>query len=306
MRKIWIPWVLVAIGCGAAVDEGSDESSSSSSGDPSTSAPTTSASSTVTSASTSASTSSTSTSTTDEPTSTTQVDPDTSSSGDESSTGDPPGTCVGISQYESLGSVLARDGTVPGDPACDPAPAPCGGDLVGTWDPVVTCGTEAIHDPFAEICPGSGFVLESIVQEGSLTFVDDGTFSQSYTTTTIYTATFDAAGCFGATCADIETTLAADGDATCTGPDDACDCTVTVIDDEPSSGSYEIVDDTIVLTVNGQSSLPYPFCVEGDRLDLWPPLTEGTLTETSCQDAADCEAALGDRYEAYACVDVSG
>jgi hypothetical protein len=97
--------------------------------------------------------------------------------------------------------------------------------------------------------------------------------------------------------------LAMNADAMCTGPDDACDCQVTSMDATPADGTYEIVDQTVVLTVDETTSgIPYPYCVDVDRLDLWAALVEGEITREMCTDLADCEAALGDMYDFYGCV----
>jgi hypothetical protein len=304
MRRVaWIAVVLA--GCGAQVEEGNDASSSSSSGDASTSV-TTSATTVSTTASMTttgmATTSATTSTTSDESTDTTAatIDPDTST-GDESSSGGEQGTCVAFAQYGSLGDVFAREGTAPSGPPCDPAPAPCGGDIVGTWDAVELCGAEAIQNPFESDCPGSEFNLVSQTQEGTITFADDGTFAQAFSTTSMYTVTLDAMGCFGLDCAQLERALSMSADASCSGPDDACDCMVTGMDMMPIEGTYEIVDQTFVLSIDGISGAAYPYCVEGDRLDMWPALLEPTITDTMCSDVTDCEAAFGDEYDLYIC-----
>lgn len=290
----------VLLGCGSQVEAGNDESSSSSSGDASTSV-TTSATTMATSSATTAVTTSTTTSS-DDTTETTAstVDPD-SSSGGESSTGGTEGVCVGLSQYGSLGEVFAREGTSPSGPPCDPAPAPCGGDIVGTWTAVELCGGDAVQNPFEDMCPGSDLEFGSQMQEGTITFADDGTFDRAFTTTTMYTLTLDAMGCFGLDCAQLERALSMNGDASCTGPADACDCMVSAVEMTPVEGTYEIVDQTVVLTVDGQAGPAYPYCADNDRLDMWPTLLEPTVTDTMCSAVADCEAAFGDEYDFYIC-----
>jgi hypothetical protein len=236
--------------------------------------------------------------------STTAVVDDTSTSTTDNTTGDPPadGTCVGLNQVGNVASVLSRDG-MPIDTTCDPDPAPCGGDPVGTWMLESFCGLEAIPNPLEAMCPGSTFMLEVLSQSGTLTFEDDGTFLQDFDIEAQAVLALDTMDCFGIDCATFEMSAQMNNPATtCEAMGPTCTCTVP--DDgmpEQQMGTYEVMGTDIVLDT-GTDSGSSAFCIAGDRLDLWDALYDApVVTDVLCMENQECIDAIGDMYDVALC-----
>ncbi|MCH9684229.1 MAG: hypothetical protein K0V04_22540 [Deltaproteobacteria bacterium] len=233
--------------------------------------------------------------------STTEAADDTTTD-DGSSTGDPPGICVGIDVVGDIGSVYARDG-LPIDPVCDPIAAGCGGDVVGTWILDNSCGYEQLPNEFEDRCPGSTFLLEIVAETATVTFVDDGTFTQSSVVDSQAVLTLDPMACFGASCEEFDAVVAMDDpNASCEDIDGLCTCVLPNPQQASNAeGTYVVENDLLtVMTKDEQQELT--FCVADDRLSVWEPLLDFTVTEQTCADDADCEAALGDAHAFYACI----
>jgi hypothetical protein len=235
--------------------------------------------------------------------STTEPLDDTGTTTTTDTTGDPPsdGLCEGYEQVGYIATVLSRDG-MPIDTSCDPTPAPCGGDPVGIWAVESTCGFEAFPNPLEDVCPGSTFVVEILSQMGTMTFVDDGSFVQDFEIQAQVVATLDSMACFGVDCATFEQLSQMDNPGTtCVAMGPNCECTIP--DDgmpEQAMGTWQVMGNDIVLTtVEGSQALP--FCIGGDRLDLWQALLIPTVTDVLCMDEQDCIDALGDMYDFYVC-----
>ena len=229
----------------------------------------------------------------------------TGETGDTSdSTGEPPpaGTCVGLDVTGSIASVLSRDG-MPIDPTCDSTPAPCGGDVVGTWAIESSCGFEAFANPLEEACPGSTFTIEILSQTGTLTFEDDGSFVQDLALESQAVLTLDPMACFGSDCAGFEALLQMDTpDATCQAMGPSCTCTFP--DDgasEQAMGTYAVDGTDLVLTTPDGTSAA-PFCVAGDRFDLWQPIFGTPMpTDVECTSDEECASSIGDMYDFALC-----
>lgn len=211
------------------------------------------------------------------------------------------GVCEGFEQVGNVATVLSRDG-MPIDTTCDPTPAPCGGDPVGTWAIEATCGFEAFPNPLAEACPGSTFMIEVLGQSGTLTFEADGSFVQDFDIQAQVVITLDSMACFGIDCATFEQVAQGDNPGTtCQAMGPSCECTLP--DDgmpEQAMGTWEVMGDDLILTT-AEGAGGSAFCIGGDRLDLWQPIIGSTLTEVLCMDDQDCVDALGDAYEFYSC-----
>jgi hypothetical protein len=237
--------------------------------------------------------------------STTAVADDTSTTTNETTdtTGEPPpeGLCEGYDQAGSIASVLSRDG-MPIDTTCDPSPAPCGGDPIGSWALESVCGFEAFPNPLEDVCPGSSFALQVLGQSGTMTFEADGSFVQDFDIEIQVVASLDTMACFGVDCATFEMVSQEDNPGTtCTAMGPTCECTIP--DDgmaEQVMGTWEVVGDALVLTTP-EGTEGIPFCIGGDRLDLWQALLVPTLTDVACGDEQDCIDALGDMYDLYVC-----
>lgn len=239
--------------------------------------------------------------TTSEPT-TTGVD---TTAGEESSTGEPlNGTCIGLDQVGDIDTVFSRDG-MPIDASCTLPPAPCGGDVLGTWAIEAQCGYEAFPNPFEQDCPGSTFEIQVVGQMGTVTFENDGTFTQDLSIDLQALLSLDPMACFGIDCVTLEAGLQMDNPAaTCMSMMGTCNCTIPGLNDPPMvvMGTYEVMGDSLMLDVGGEQE-EFAFCVTGDRLDTWNQLFIDTITETMCVDEQDCIDALGDMHELYVCIE---
>lgn len=222
--------------------------------------------------------------------------------------GVPSGFCVGRSAVGHLATVHADD-DVPVDPTCSSTPTPCGGDIVGTWTIQSHCGLDELPSFFEHECPGSTMeVLGSDVQ-GTRTFADDFSYEQQSTLVLDVEVLIDTMTCFGVDCESFGELLEDAGNdltAVCSesAEAEACSCLLMITDQRADQGTYEITEDGVVLTVKGIPTDPIPHCATGDRLELWEPLYESrTYPRTPCLEAADCEAALGDAYEEWLCIE---
>jgi hypothetical protein len=237
--------------------------------------------------------------------STTAAVDDTSTTGDpDSTTGDPPadGTCIGIDEVGTIASVLSRDG-MPIDTTCDPTPAPCGGDPVGTWALEGSCGFEALPNPLEAMCPSSTFMLTVVSEMGTMTFEADGSFVQDFEIQSEALLTLDPMECFGVDCPTFEGILQMDAPGiTCQAMGPTCECTLPDNGmSEQVMGTWEVMDTNLVLTTpDGPGVLP--FCIAGDRLDLWQSILGTPVpTDTLCMDDQDCVDAIGDMYDFAVC-----
>lgn len=229
----------------------------------------------------------------------------TSTGGEESSSGDPPsdGVCIGIDQVGFVGSVYSLDGA-PIDTTCAPDPAPCGGDLVGTWNIESNCGFEDFPNPLEGKCAGSVFTLEVVGQSGSITFAGDGTYTEDVDVQVQAVIELDPMMCFGVDCATFEGILQADDPgASCTSMMGTCTCTFPPEPaGGPTMGTYVVMGDSVVLD-DGTDVTELQYCVMGDRLDAWEELYNFTDTGVLCGDEQDCMDALGDAHQFYVCGD---
>jgi hypothetical protein len=221
----------------------------------------------------------------------------------DTDTAGPAGFCIGLDQIGSLGEVFEREGgNIGGNPSCDATPAGCGGDLVGTWNIEVICGFEDGTSLLTDYCPTATQTYTEVTSVGSITFVDDGSFTQSFETTQLSDVVTPAACFMASDCAGVQAgfSLLEGVSATCSGRPDACECEVTEVITLDMGGTYTVADNNVTLvTMDGMATAPY--CVADDRMDLWLPLLDWTLTSEACNDETDCAAALGDAHEGYLC-----
>src|SRR5688500_2873694 len=236
--------VIVLAGCPSddASGDGTDTDTEGSTGatSPSTSSPSTSSPSTTSSSSSIAST-------TDDTTGdTTTGDPTT---GEDSTTGEMlPGTCLGFDFIGTLGEVSSLD-VMKIDPTCSTEVAACGGDVVGTWTIQSSCGWEDQPNFFSD-CPGSTMTVNAGSITGTRTFNEDMTFAFDTVTNLEFDATLDAMTCYMADCATFEAAVIAQGmEADCMDAGDGmCDCAMTAIGMNMSTGTWATAGNAITLT----------------------------------------------------------
>lgn len=231
-------------------------------------------------------------------------DADSSDSGSESTTGSAfEGVCLGFDQVATIVTVLGLDGAnPPGN--CDVDIDPCGGDIVGSWTFEDTCGHSDIPSPFD--CETQTFEASVDDLSGTVVFVDDGTFSQMVMNTGTLSVELDPMECFGFNCAAWEVQLQGQDPAwTCEFTDPDCACELITMTETDTTGTWENDGNGLILTVD-DTAQELEYCVDGNRLDLIQPVDGVTVTEEPCADDAECEAALGDTHESYACFEIGG
>jgi hypothetical protein len=246
------------------------------------------------------------TTTAEDPTSSTTAVVDDTGTGTVDTTGEPPplGNCVGFAEVGHIGLVLSRNG-VPIDDTCEPTPAACGGQPVGSWVLESQCGFEAEPNPFEDECPGSDFEIEILSQIGTMTFDVDGSFVQDFDVVAQLVLTLNPMECFGLNCNELEMLLQMQTEtpnATCDDMGPSCVCTFP--DDgmpEQAMGAWEAIDGEIHFMAGGITHV-FPFCIAEDRLELWQPIHAMPITTALlCASQQDCIDALGDRYDFYWC-----
>ena len=219
----------------------------------------------------------------------------------------PAGICVGVSEVGHLSTVYATN-DAPSAGACNPEPAPCGGDVVGTWSIDTHCGFESLTNFFEDECPGSTMTYVASELIGTQILGDDGTYSLEGDLTIDFDLQLDTETCFGVGCTDFGELLTMEDnnlELACTDAERAggCDCFMTIENTLDREGTYTVEQDGLVLTNENGSSDPTPYCVEGDHLTLWEALRETQgYPEVTCDVPEDCEAALGDEHEQWLCV----
>ena len=153
--------------------------------------------------------------------------------------------------------------------------APCGGNLIGTWNFVSYCVDDAyINEQLASpTCPAAKGSNFTVTRTGSIVFT-----ATDYTSTSIgsvaYTYTFPAS-CIadGSTCAAFAASLAATPmyeSATCAGST-TCVCQLAMTpSNHTESGTYTTSGAALTLTTmpaNGAAGT-VSYCVQGDRLQM--------------------------------------
>lgn len=151
--------------------------------------------------------------------------------------------------------------------------APCGGDVVGTWNSDAFCspattGVEGIPECEDAVVDGAPEV------EGSVTFNADGTYSQDTSIVGSFRAEYDD-DCVDAMtdgmmtaealCAMYEAIGAQPGapfTADCTYAAGWCKCDLTMDTQDSASGTYTTSGSTVTLG----SGSPHPYCVDGNEL----------------------------------------
>ena len=138
---------------------------------------------------------------------------------------------------------------------CESTPAPCGGDLVGTWSGVDTC--------FETACQGFEYTKKPD-NTSTLTFRSDGMATASVSLTGTIGFKQPVACLTGAAnqCSDLNAPAMNGNSVMCTG-DTTCDCTGTVSLTVSSPAAFPYTTQGTNVTF-GMSTLGY--CVEGDRL----------------------------------------
>lgn len=141
--------------------------------------------------------------------------------------------------------------------------APCGGDIVGTWDYSAGC-TGDPWDPARKTCPSLGVKSQKGTVKGRITFTAN---TVTRAATVAYTATLTIpTSCLNGvlTCPQVATALEKSfNSASCATVTGGCDCDVASTQTITGSGTnYTISGNQIVL----QDGNKYDYCVKGTTL----------------------------------------
>jgi hypothetical protein len=155
-----------------------------------------------------------------------------------------------------LGMLIAGCGGVGSGDVCEDAPAPCGGDVIGSWAAIDTC--------FEAACPGEE-VTKKPDNASTFTFRADGMAIVQFSITGTY-ATKQPLSCLTGTqtkCSDLSTSSMT-ATATCSG-ETLCTCTGTFsLTSQAVTVPYSASGPNV--TIGGGDPLGY--CVKGDTLYL--------------------------------------
>lgn len=158
-----------------------------------------------------------------------------------------------------------------GESVSDKCPiAPCGGDVVGTWQISSVCTDWRVDPATRGTCP-TGSSINDVQMSGTYTYGADGSFAWDTKTggTTTVTLPAECVTDFAA-CTDLEVGFTvANGyqSGSCAGKvTTACTCTAKLVD-EPSKGTGTYKTSGNVLTaILGSDSSSSSYCVKGTKL----------------------------------------
>lgn len=186
------------------------------------------------------------------------------------------GGMTGVGGTDGADSAIGVDGPNRADagsptlPACTGFNA-CGGSIVGTWKlpGKVLCGSIGSGTPPPSSCSANNN-LADLLQSGTLTFSDGGTWVSSMTFKGTETLTYPAS-CLdgGATCADRGANLPDAGMAGSCIEDTsgACVCTYTLDMSAGGQGTYSTSGGRLSVVGSDPSAMDY--CVQGTTLSMY-------------------------------------
>ncbi|MBV1860893.1 MAG: hypothetical protein KUG77_20930 [Nannocystaceae bacterium] len=228
-------------------------------------------------------------------------------SADESSSGGlEPNICYGYSFLGSAGQVFS-DGTAQGEPTCTTTPAPCGGEVVGTWNADAACGYEALPNFFEDICAGATQQITGATLTGTRTFNEDGTYVFNGTTQLEVDLQVDSEACTGLECVAFGEALSNEPglEMVCepAAKGDGCDCIYTTDLEETAAGTWDLFGGGLLLTDDeGETQGVFDYCVDAGRFSMWLPLYQGTaFPEFSCSEDEDCEGQVEGSFDGVGC-----
>jgi hypothetical protein len=155
-------------------------------------------------------------------------------------------------------------------PACSAA---CGGDIVGRWQLVSTCGPSTYPMTMGSCTEPYTVERIGVTVTGTMEFLSDGTCSESMTFSGTSRMTYPAAcltiGGYTVTCNQLGTGCVA---ASAGG----CACTTTVANQTlAATGTYSTSGSALTIqTTTSSSPSQYEYCAQGNRLTL-TSLTSG-------------------------------
>lgn len=157
--------------------------------------------------------------------------------------------------------------------------APCGGDLLGTWNLTDFCvppgSTPAVSPDIMAGCPGFRYGPVRINLSGSFTFNADLTYAGQLTAAYEGSFIFPASCLNGMSCADVDAALkqvyAGDPEVQSVACGGSPDCTCTIMGPptpDQESGTYAVSANTLTTTPTGETPDVVQYCVQGSTLVL--------------------------------------
>jgi hypothetical protein len=145
----------------------------------------------------------------------------------------------------------------------------CGGDLVGTWEFMVSCLTlpedflsgDGGEDPFAEC--GGATLSAALDLTGTITFDEDGSYSSSTMQTSDITISVPKECLMGQPCSEL-----GDEENPAAEAGDNCELQMSSSESSEDTGTYELEGNTLI-TINDEDMIedePSEYCVRGDTL----------------------------------------
>ena len=201
-----------------------------------------------------------------------------------SSGGNRAGSAGGTSSAGSnAGDAGGSAGIDAGSAAC-PAPAPCGGDLVGDWDIKSEC-FKFSEQTGSEICDGAAIGIATLSVSGTVSFKADHTMTSTAVGTFRETVTLPASCTTADDCSGLQESLGENPSVTqaqcaydaVTG----CACSATFTSNTMSSGTYQVQGTQVTITNADPSIEPAVdgFCVSGNTLSV-TSVNDGGATAT--------------------------
>jgi len=189
-------------------------------------------------------------------------------------------TCLGILSAMSL-SACGGDSQ-----SCSNA-APCGGNIVGTWNITSSCLT-VDSEALGGGCPGATVSSSNLKITGSgtynadLTYVSNGTLSGTMSMTLPAECLMQAG--VSITCPDLQAFLAADdsfSSPTCVAAGSGCKCTLPLSAQmNTASGTYTTTAAGLLTsTSQGEAAEENDYCVKGTTLTISPRAGAGMMGE---------------------------
>ena len=153
--------------------------------------------------------------------------------------------------------------------------APCGGDIVGTWQVTTGCGS-ASPSPLNGDCPAATALVSTYLYRNTISYRADMTYSLAgIASADVYVRVPTECLASGETCADVEQQLSTEPDFVsigCMSHDWGCDCQRHQVAEETTeAGTFTVTASGLLTEVRaGAPPRLMDYCVRGNTLALSP------------------------------------
>ena len=176
----------------------------------------------------------------------------------------------------ALGALVYGGAGCGGSDNCPSSPAPCGGNIVGTWKFSSVCVDESMSSSAASSC-GAKVSVGQVKISGTLTFNKDMTYSED-TTGTVQETADEPASCLtgtGVTCEEIGSRFeqdissdSASASGRCSKAGSGCHCSFSVTQRSTDSGTYAVQGSVLGQNSSDNGDSHSDYCVQGNTLYL--------------------------------------